>query len=115
MRILLLNRRDIANPAGGGAEIYTHEIARGLAATYGCDVVVFSSRFAGSAEKETIDGVEYVRRGNEMTVHLWGFFYALKNRTKFDHIIDEFNGLGFFTFLLPDSILLIHQMCSIKG
>ncbi|MFZ2197768.1 MAG: glycosyltransferase family 4 protein [Thermodesulfovibrionales bacterium] len=110
MKILILNRRDIANPAGGGAELYTHEIASGLVAKYGCEVVVFSSRFEESTEETTIDGVKYVRKGNEVTVHLWGFFYAVKNRTRFDHIIDEFNGIGFFTFFLPDSILLIHQM-----
>jgi len=110
MKILILNRRDIANPAGGGAEIYTHEIARGLAGKYGCEVVVFSSRFKGSAEEDTIDGVRYVRRGSEATVHLWGFAHAVKNRRRFDLIIDEFNGFGFFTFFLRNSTLLIHQM-----
>lgn len=110
MKILILNRRDIANPAGGGAETYTHEIARGLAEKHGCEVVAFSSRFKGSEEEDTIDGVRYVRRGSEATVHLWGFAYATKNRRRFDLIIDEFNGVGFFTFFLPNSILLIHQM-----
>jgi glycosyltransferase involved in cell wall biosynthesis len=110
MRILILNRRDIANPAGGGAEIYTHEIARGLVDKYQCTVKVFTSRFKGSKADEIIDGIEYIRRGNEVTVHLRGFLYALKNRKKFDRIIDEFNGIGFFTFSLPNSILLIHQL-----
>jgi glycosyltransferase involved in cell wall biosynthesis len=110
MRILILNRRDIANPAGGGAEIYTHEIARGLVDKYNCEVVVLASRFRDSAVKGTIDGIRYIRRGNEVTVHLRGFIYALKNRKKFDRIIDEFNGIGFFTFFLPNSVLLIHQL-----
>jgi glycosyltransferase involved in cell wall biosynthesis len=110
MRILILNRRDIANPASGGAEIYTHEIAHGLAEKYGSEVVVFASRFKGSASDETIDGVRYMRKGNEVTVHLWGFLHALKNRKKFGRIVDEFNGMGFFTFLLSNSILLIHQL-----
>ncbi len=110
MRILLLNRRDIANPAGGGAEIYTHEIARGLAERYQCEVVVFASRFKGSASGEVINGVRYVRQGNEVTVHLWGFLYAVRNRKKFDRIVDEFNGIGFFTFLFSNSVLLIHQL-----
>ena len=110
MRILILNRRDIANPAGGGAEIYTHEIARGLKEKFGCEVTVFTSRFKGGSEDEIIDGVHYIRRGNEVAVHLLGFLYAVDNRKKFDRIIDEFNGIGFFTFLLPNSILLIHQL-----
>ena len=110
MRILILNRRDIANPAGGGAEIYTHEIARGLVDKYQCTDMVFTSRFKDCAAEEIIDGIQYVRRGNEVTVHLRGFLYALKNRKKFDRLIDEFNGIGFFTFFLPNSILLIHQL-----
>jgi glycosyltransferase involved in cell wall biosynthesis len=110
MRILILNRRDIGNPAGGGAEIYTHEIARGLVEKYHCYVEVFSSRFRDGLDREVIDGVHYIRKGNEITVHWWGFLYALKNRNAFDNIIDEFNGIGFFTFMLPNSILLIHQL-----
>jgi glycosyltransferase involved in cell wall biosynthesis len=110
MKILILNRRDIANPAGGGAEIYTHEIAKGLVETHRCDVVVFASRFPGCAEEEIIDGVSYRRRGNEATVHLHGFRYAMRNRASFDRIVDEFNGIGFFTFLLPDSFLFVHQL-----
>jgi len=110
MNILILNRRDIANPSGGGAEIYTHEIARGLSERYGCRVVVFCSRFAGSHDREVIDGVIYLRRGNEASVHLWGPIHAVRHRKEFDLVIDEFNGIGFFTFLLRGSVLLIHQM-----
>lgn len=109
MQILILNRRDIANPSGGGAEIYTHEIAKGMR-KYGDQVTIFSSSFQGCKTDETIDGIRYLRRGNEATVHLYGFLYALKNRKIFHHIIDEFNGIGFFTFMLPNSLLLIHQL-----
>jgi glycosyltransferase involved in cell wall biosynthesis len=110
MRILILNRRDIGNPAGGGAEIYTHEIAKRLAADYRCDVTVLASGFPGCQAEENIDNVRYMRRGNEATVHLHGFWYALKNRTRFHRIIDEFNGIGFFTFAFPNAVLLIHQL-----
>lgn len=110
MRILILNRRDIANPAGGGAEIYTHEIARGLVGKYECEVAIFTSRFKDGVAEEIIDGIQYIRRGNEVTVHFGGFLYALKNRKTFDLIIDEFNGIGFMTFLLPKSVILIHQL-----
>jgi glycosyltransferase involved in cell wall biosynthesis len=110
MRILILNRRDIANPSGGGAEVYTHEIASGLVSRYSCECVVFSSRFPNSAAEEVIDGVKYMRKGNEASVHLWGLVFAARNRKNFDCIIDEFNGVGFFTFFLSNSILLIHQL-----
>jgi len=110
MKILILNRRDIANPNAGGAELYTHEIALGLAGTYGCEVVVFSTRYPDSNEEDVIDGVRYIRKGSEITVHMWGFLYVMKHRKSFDLIIDEFNGSGFFTFFLPNALLLIHQL-----
>lgn len=109
MKILILNRRDIKNPAGGGAEVYTHEIAKGLAKT-GNSVTAFSCSFAGSKKEEAIDGVLYLRKGSELTVHVHGFLYALKRRRAFDVIIDEYNGLGFFTFPLKNSMILIHQL-----
>lgn len=110
MRILILNRRDIGNSAGGGAEIYTHEIAKGLVERHQCTVTIVACQFPGSDAEEVIEGVRYLRKGNEVTVHLRGFYYAMKNRLRFDLIIDEFNGIGFFTFFLPNSILLIHQL-----
>ncbi len=110
MKILILNRRDILNPAGGGAEVYTHEIARGLTEKYGCEVSVFASSFPGCTREEAFDGVTYIRRGNEATVHLIGFYYAIRNRKRFDRIVDEFNGIGFLTFFLRNSVLLIYQL-----
>jgi glycosyltransferase involved in cell wall biosynthesis len=109
MKVLILNRRDIKNPQGGGAEVYTHEVAKSLKQSYE-NVTVFSSRFKGSPQEETIDGIRYIRAGNEVTVHIHGFLYALKHRKEFDLIIDEFNGVGFFCFLLPRSVILIHQL-----
>lgn len=110
MKILILNRRDISNPSGGGAEKYTHEIARGLSMNYNCTVEVFACLFPGGSSEELLDGIRYIRRGNELTVHFHGFLYAAKNRAEYDVIIDEFNGVGFFTFMMSNSIVLIHQL-----
>jgi glycosyltransferase involved in cell wall biosynthesis len=109
LKVLIFNRRDIKNPEGGGAEVYTHEIARALAER-GDDVTVFSSRFRGAPPKENINGIRHLRRGNELTVHFRGFLHAWRHRKEFDLIIDQFNGIGFFCFPIPGSILLIHQM-----
>lgn len=109
VKILILNRRDIKNPAGGGAEVYTHEAAKGLL-SLPAEVTVFSSRFKSAPEREVVDGVTYLRAGNELTVHFRGFLHALRNRRRFDLMIDQFNGMGFFCFVFPKSILLIHQM-----
>ena len=109
MNVLILNRRDTVNPAGGGAEVYTFEVARGLVER-GASVTIFSSRFAESVPEEFVEGIRHIRRGNEFAVHLHGFLYALRRRATFDVIIDEYNGLGFMGFLLPNSMILIHQM-----
>lgn len=109
MKVLILNRRDLKHPEGGGAEVYTHEIAKGLTER-GVEVTIFSSSFVGGLTDETFDGIRHLRRGSELTVHLYGFFYAFRHRHSFGLIIDEFNGLGFFGFLLPRCIILIHQM-----
>jgi glycosyltransferase involved in cell wall biosynthesis len=109
LRVLILNRRDIRNPSGGGAEVYTHEVARGLTER-GSEVTVFSSRFRGSSPEESVEGVRYLRAGTELTVHFKGFLYAMRHRREFDLLIDEFNGMGFFTFLLPGGMILIHQL-----
>lgn len=109
MKLLVLNRRDIANPLGGGAEVYTHELCKALADT-GADVTYFTSRFRGATREERVDGVRYLRCGNELTVHAHGFLHAWKNRQHYDLVVDEYNGLGFFGFLLPRCMILIHQL-----
>lgn len=105
--VLILNRRCIRHPEKGGAEIYTYYLAQALAEA-GKSVEWFSSRFKGAEKEEVIDGIKFLRKGNELTTHFYGLFYAVKRRQCL--IIDEFNGIGFFTFSLKNSILLIHQL-----
>lgn len=107
MKLLILNRRCMRHPEKGGAEIYTMEIARSVAQAGG-EVEWFCSKSKGLPDKEVVDGIRFIRKGNEFTVHFYGFFYALKKRKWI--IIDEFNGAGFFTFFFKNSILLIHQL-----
>ncbi|MGD0282768.1 MAG: glycosyltransferase family 4 protein [Dissulfurispiraceae bacterium] len=104
--VLILNRRCIKHPERGGAEVYTFELAKALI-EHGCNVEWFSSKAIGLDDKEEIDGITFVRKGNELTTHFYGFLYALKKKDCF--IVDEFNGIGFFTFFMRDSIILIHQ------
>lgn len=109
MRVLIMNRRDTLNPSGGGAEVYTIEVAKGLVRR-GAEVTIYSSAYEGCSRDETHEGVRHIRGGSELTVHLLGFLYALRNRKSFDLIIDEYNGIGFMGFLLPGSMMLIHQL-----
>jgi len=109
MRVLILNRRDILNPNGGGAERYTFEIAKVLLEN-NISVDWFSSKFKNSKDEEIFENIRIIRKGNEFSVHFFGLIYAIKNYKHYDLIIDEFNGIGFFTFFLKKSIILIHQL-----
>ncbi|HUQ85177.1 MAG TPA: glycosyltransferase family 4 protein [Candidatus Limnocylindrales bacterium] len=96
MRILILNWRDIKNPRGGGAEILTHEMAKGWVKK-GHEVTLFSSLFLGSKKTETFEGIQFIRRGTWWSVHLYAFFYYLKNKNNIDIIIDEVHWFPFFS------------------
>ncbi len=70
MKILILNWRDIKNPNGGGAEILTHELAKGWVKS-GHNVTQFSSSFKGSKPQEIIDKVKFARKGSWWNVHIF--------------------------------------------
>ncbi len=109
-RILFLNRRDPAHPQGGGAEAYTREVARGLL-DRGWEADWFCSRFPGAAARETLlPGLTLLRRGGELTVHAHGRRWAGRHARDYRAIVEEFNGLGFFTARLPASRMLIYQL-----
>jgi glycosyltransferase involved in cell wall biosynthesis len=120
MNILILSWRDIKNPFSGGAEILTHEISKRLVKK-GHRVVCFSSSFKNCSEKEIIDGVEIVRKGNPdaryffSSVHFKAFLYYIAHfRGKVDVVVDEIHGLPFFTpfYVKEKKIALI---CEVAG
>ncbi len=108
MKVLFLNRRCIKHPEKGGAELYTMELAKALVEN-GSVVEWFSSKPKNLEREEVIEGVKFIRKGNEITTHIYGLIYALK-KDKDWIIIDEINGIGFFTFFLNKSIILVHQL-----
>ena len=61
MNILIYNWRDIRNPAAGGAEVFTHEIARRWVER-GHGVTMFTSAFAGCGREEVVDGVRIFKK-----------------------------------------------------
>lgn len=107
MRILILNWRDIKHPLVGGAERMLYEMAKRWV-SWGNQVTWFASDFKPHPPEadrrvnvnETLEGIQFIRRGNSYTVHLHAFFYYLKNlRGKFDIVIDNFHFIPFFTAL----------------
>lgn len=103
LRILILNWRDPKHPSSGGAELLTQEIAKRWVKA-GHHVTWFCSSFKNAKSTESIDGVEFIRRGRWWNVHLFAFYYYqtfLKNKT--DHIIDEVHWFPFFSALYARS------------
>jgi len=78
MNILIYNWRDIKNPAAGGAEVFTHEIAKRLVSK-GHRICLFTSAFKGCEKNEIIDGLEIVRSGGRFTVYLKAQQYYKKH------------------------------------
>jgi glycosyltransferase involved in cell wall biosynthesis len=98
MRILLLNWQDIKNPAGGGAEVYLHQIFKRLAAQ-GHEVTLLCSQFSGAPKEEEVDGIRIIRRGNR---NLFNYVVPIEyvkhfRRKHYDIIIDDINKIPFYT------------------
>ena len=120
MKVLILNWRDIKNPASGGAEILTHEMAKRWV-KLGHQVTQFSSFYKQAKKEEIIDGVKIIRKGSPdvrrllSSVHFQAFwYYKRQSKGKFDVVIDEIHGIPFFTpfFVEKRKIALI---CEVAG
>lgn len=98
MKILIFNWRDIKNPEGGGAEVFTHEIARRLLKK-GNEVTLFTSEFDDCKKEEFVDGVRIVRAGRKYSVYWKAEEYYKKYFSKegYDVVIDSINTRPFFT------------------
>ena len=115
MKILIFNWRDIKNPEAGGAEVYTHEIAKRLVKK-GHNVVLTTAGFKGSKKEEIIDGVHVFRTGNKYSVYWKAKDFYLKNLAQegFDILVDEINTRPFFCTKFANNgtkiVALIHQL-----
>lgn len=113
MRILVCNWRDGSHPQAGGAEVYTEEVLSRWAAA-GHRVTLFSAAQAGRPERETVRGVERVRRGGRLGVYRAASdWYRAEGQRQFDLVIDEVNTRPFFAHRFADApvVALYHQTC----
>jgi len=111
MRILLLNWRDSAHPAAGGAEVWAHKVAEGLV-DLGHEVTFFSAAVAGAPIDEVINGVHMIRRGSRLGVYREARKYFQVNNQNFDVILEEINTRPFFAYswgAIP-VVPMIHQV-----
>lgn len=113
LNILILSWRGPGHPNAGGAEISTHEHAKGWVKA-GHNVTLFTSYYKGVRQKENIDGVIIIRREHQVFgVQLAAFrWYLFGNHPKFDLVIDQFHGIPFFTplFVRVKKLGFIHEV-----
>ncbi|MGP6221080.1 glycosyltransferase family 4 protein [Caldiplasma sukawensis] len=86
MNILWLNHRDPLHPKAGGAERTILEIGRRLV-SQGDSVTIYSARWKGSKKFDTIEGINIIRLGGNITIHFLLPIYLL--RYKYDIIIND--------------------------
>jgi len=115
LKILWFNWRCIKHPLAGGAEVYTHEIARRLA-KLGYEIILVTSKPRNLPREENIDGYKVIRAGNKYTVYLKArnIYHEIKERGwKPDIVIDEVNTIPFLTpkYVKEPITMLIHQLC----
>ena len=115
MRILVLNWRDPAHPAAGGAEVYTGQVLRRWAAA-GHDVTLFAAEVGRPAAQRSRRRLPDRARGGRLTVYRqarrwWQRF----GRGRFDVVVDETNTVPFMAHEWVDdgarTIALVHQTC----
>jgi len=111
VNVVIFSWRDLDHPQAGGAEVYTHHVASGLAAR-GHSVTLFASKFRGAADCEERAGYRIVRAGSEVSCRLHAGKWLWLNRRSVDVVVDEVNTLPFFSSTIaPDkTILLMFQL-----
>lgn len=113
MNILILSWRGPGHPNAGGAEITTHEHAKGWVRA-GHSVTLFTSYFKGAKRQEMLDGVNIIRHGSQVfgvqfRAFLW---YLLAPHKEFDLVVDQFHGIPFFTpfYVRTKKLAFIHEV-----
>jgi glycosyltransferase involved in cell wall biosynthesis len=94
-QVLFLNWRDLSNPAAGGAEAYTEQVARRFAAA-GCRLTLFTSAYQDAHPHDWENGYLVVRRGGRFGVYAAAARYIRRYGRHYDAIVDFQNGIPFF-------------------
>lgn len=114
LSILIMNWRDIGNPDAGGAEVFTHEVAKRWV-QWGHEVTLLTSGYDHAVREESIDGVCVVRGGSRFTVYRRARqAYSERFRNRSDVVIDEINTRPFLAVRYVDGatpiFALIYQL-----
>jgi glycosyltransferase involved in cell wall biosynthesis len=112
--IVWFSWKDIRHPLAGGAERVGHEWRRRLSRE-GHVVRHLTARYPGSLARETIDGVDTVRRGRTVLGHYPAALHAYRRelRADADLIVEEVNTVPYFTRAVRGrarTVLLYYQL-----
>jgi glycosyltransferase involved in cell wall biosynthesis len=94
-RILFLNWRDLSNPASGGAESYTEQIARRFVRA-GASITLFTSTFEGAPPYDWSNEYLVIRKGSRFGVYLAAARHLKRYASHYDAVVDFQNGIPFF-------------------
>jgi len=110
---VILNWKDGVHPESGGAESYCQNIALELVRS-GVRVTYLTSRPAGAASRENVDGYTVRRLGSRLTLYPLVLLWIFCHRRSIDAIIDSQNGIPFFSPLTAPRrtaiVLLVHHV-----
>ena len=113
MKVLICNWRDLSHSRGGGAEVYTHEVAKRWVAD-GNEVTIFCADVPGEPSAELRDGVQIIRAGSRFSVYREARrWYEAQPADSFDLIVDQINTRPFFCHEWTGStpvVALAHQV-----
>lgn len=116
MELLILNNRGISSSDAGGAEIFTHEVAKRCVEN-GHNVTVYCCGGLDVSEEQIIEGVRYINKGSKYTVYTHFYLdYLLGDLPSYELIVDEYTLLPFLTPLFINSPLLFltHELAREK-
>jgi glycosyltransferase involved in cell wall biosynthesis len=115
LRVLWFNWRCWLNPEMGGAEVFTHEVAKGWVEA-GNEVTLFTSEFPNCKREEVLDGIRVIRSGGRYSVYRRArkYYGERFSREGYDVVVDEINTRPFFTPKFVSNrekvVGLIHQL-----
>ena len=111
--IVVANWRDLDHPQAGGAELYSFQVARVLAAL-GARVTVLTALTPAGGRHAVRDGVSVVRMGGRLSVYPLVLRWLWRNRSAVDGVLDCQNGIPFFSPCAVGTgvpvVLLIHHV-----
>lgn len=112
-RIVVCNWRDSSHPRAGGAELYTEQVARCLAAM-GARVTYLTSRSPGTRRREPAPWGEIIRLGGTLGTYPLVLAWLAWHRNSIDGILDSQNGIPYFAPLAVGDrvpvVMLMHHV-----